>query len=122
LVVAIGLETGCGSGAAGTISYRPVSSRFFPRILFLEESFSEAPKKSIDLTVHKRYFHEGQGNGTHRAIHSLSSAPAWTAGRKSGFCRLVGFFLLDARGIETYETKLRKQSTGTCSGDPSLLL
>jgi hypothetical protein len=40
-------------------------------LLFLEESFWEVPKKSIDLTAHKRYFHEGQGNDMHFAFTFL---------------------------------------------------
>jgi hypothetical protein len=39
-------------------------------LLFLEESIWEVPKKSIDLTAHKRYFHEGQGNDTHFSLIS----------------------------------------------------
>jgi len=57
-------------------------------LLFLEESIWEVPKKSIDLTAHKRYFHEGQGNDMHFLLIFLSIFPACTVGRM--WTRIVG--------------------------------
>jgi hypothetical protein len=57
-------------------------------LLFLEESFWKVPKKSIDLTAHKRYFHEGQGNDTHFSLIFLSIFPTCTVGRM--WTRIVG--------------------------------
>jgi hypothetical protein len=50
-------------------------------LLFLEESFWELPKKSIDLTAYKRYFHEGRENDTYFCVPFLEHFPTCTVGR-----------------------------------------